>query len=172
MDHTELAFTRRYRDAGGGGARSVGHAPLEKRRSRAPEDLAPLRVLIADDYTDAAQSLALVLAIAGIEPEIAMDGEVALARALEWRPHVCVLDMLMPKLDGREVARYIRAQEWGERALLIALTGRTTAEDRLTARAAGFDHYITKPANPETLVRIIQDYRVPPVYLDPACDEP
>jgi CheY-like chemotaxis protein len=172
MDQTEMAFTRRYRDHGAGGAQNIGHAAIERRRSSPTENLAPLRVLIADDYADAAQSLALILAIAGIEPEIAMDGEAALARALEWHPHVCVLDMVMPKLDGREVARQIRAQEWGERPVLIALTGRTTAEDRSSARDAGFDHYITKPANPETLVRIIQNCRVATGHLGHACDEP
>jgi DNA-binding response OmpR family regulator len=175
MDQTEMAFPRRHRNRRGGHGEPLHHhsaGTLEMRRSSPSEDLAPLRVLIADDYADAAKSLALVLAIAGIEAEIAMDGEQALARATEWRPHVCVLDMVMPKLDGREIARYIRAQEWGERPLLIALTGRTTAEDRLSARDAGFDHYITKPANPETLVRIIRNYRIVTAHLGHACDEP
>jgi two-component system CheB/CheR fusion protein len=144
---------------------------IETRRSFADEGRTPLRVLIADDYADAAKSLALVLSLAGLEPEIAMDGEAALARATEWHPQVCVLDMLMPKLDGREVARRIRAQCWSERPLLIALTGRTTAEDRLSAREAGFDHYLTKPANPTTLVRIMQRYRAANAHLRRACDK-
>src|SRR5262245_4853346 len=80
---------------------------LAARRRGSP--LISTRVLIADDYADAAKSLALVLSIAGIETAIAMDGEEALAVAETWRPHICVLDLLMPKLDGIEVARCIRA---------------------------------------------------------------
>jgi CheY-like chemotaxis protein len=118
----------------------------------------PIRVLIADDYADAGRSLALVLAIAGVETAIAMDGEEALQCATTWHPHICVLDLVMPKFDGCEIARRIREQVWSTRPLLIALTGRTTAQDRRSALEAGFDHYITKPADPESLVRIIQDY--------------
>jgi CheY-like chemotaxis protein len=121
-------------------------------------ELDVVRVLIADDYADAAKSLALVLASAGIETASVMDGEEALACANTWHPHICVLDMLMPKLDGREIARRIRAQAWSRRPLLIALTGRTTAEDRRSALEAGFDGYMTKPADPATIVHIIQSY--------------
>jgi CheY-like chemotaxis protein len=118
----------------------------------------PLRVLIADDYADAAESLAVVLSVAGVVTEIAMDGEQALARAKEWRPQVCVLDIQMPKIDGREIARQLREQAWIERPLLIALTGRTADHDRRSALEAGFDHYMLKPANPVLLVRIIETY--------------
>lgn len=120
--------------------------------------VSPVRVLIADDYVDAAESLAMLLSNAGVETEIAMDGEQALARANSWHPHVCVLDIEMPRLDGREIARRIREQSWVERPLLIALTGWTAEQDRLSALEAGFDHYITKPVEPVMLVRIIQHY--------------
>ncbi len=56
----------------------------------------------------------------------ALDGRKALAIASLWRPDICVLDLQMPELDGREVARQIRAQTWKQRPLLIALTGWTT----------------------------------------------
>lgn len=118
----------------------------------------PLRVLIADDYVDAAESLALLLSRSGIETRVAVEGEQALMRAYSWRPHVCILDIEMPGLDGNEIARRIRAQKWRERPLLIALTGWTTARDRIGALEAGFDHYLTKPVEPAKLVRIIQSY--------------
>jgi DNA-binding response OmpR family regulator len=118
----------------------------------------PLRVLVADDYADAAESLALVLSIAGIETGIALDGEQALTCATEWRPHVCVLDIQMPKLDGCAIARRIREQSWIERPLLIALSGWTSAQDKRTALEAGFDHYMTKPANLVSLLHIMQSY--------------
>jgi CheY-like chemotaxis protein len=130
---------------------------LAPRRRTSASSIAP-RVLIADDYVDAAKSLALVLSIAGLQTDIAMDGAAALARAELWNPHVCVLDLLMPKLDGLEIARRIRARGWITRPLLLALTGRTTAQDKRDALEAGFDHYLTKPADPATIVRIIESY--------------
>jgi CheY-like chemotaxis protein len=119
-----------------------------------------MKVLIADDYADAAESLGMFLSTTGAQIEIAMDGEAALARALEWQPHVCVLDLEMPRRDGRDVARQIRERCGAPRPLLIALTGWTTNEDRQSAVAAGFDHYLTKPLHPAELVRIIQNHLV------------
>jgi CheY-like chemotaxis protein len=115
-------------------------------------------VLIADDYVDAAESLAMLLSRAGIETRVAVEGQQALTRAYSWRPHVCVLDIEMPGLDGNEIARRIRQQQWRERPLLIALTGWTSPQDRASALEAGFDHYLTKPVEPARLVRIIQSY--------------
>lgn len=117
-----------------------------------------LRVLIADDYVDAAESLAMLLSRSGIETQVAVEGQQALARAYGWRPHVCILDIEMPGLDGNEIARRIRAQSWRERPLLIALSGWTAAQDRMSSLDAGFDHYLTKPVEPARLVRIIQSY--------------
>jgi CheY-like chemotaxis protein len=118
----------------------------------------PLRVLIADDYVDAAESLALVLSIKGVTTHVEVDGADALAFANSWRPHICVLDIGMPKIDGYEIARRIREQKWVERPLLIALTGWTTEHNRRSAFEVGFDHYMTKPADPMTLVRILQSF--------------
>jgi CheY-like chemotaxis protein len=127
-------------------------------------------VLIADDYADAAKSLALVLSVAGVETSIAMDGEEALALAEVWHPHICVLDLLMPKLDGLEVARRLLAGGRTARPLLIAMTGRTTAQDKRSALEAGFDHYMTKPADPATIVRLIQSFTSGTDVSRPQCD--
>jgi CheY-like chemotaxis protein len=118
----------------------------------------PLRVLIADDYDDSAQSLAMLLSNAGAQTEIAMDGAQALARASRWHPHVCVLDISMPGLDGLETARRIREQGWPDRPLLIALTGWTLPDHRRLALEAGFDHYLTKPVEALKLARIIHTH--------------
>lgn len=117
------------------------------------------RVLIADDYMDSAESLAMLLESSDFETEVALDGKEALDRANEWRPHICVLDLDMPKVDGREVARQIREQDWSERPLLIALTGWTSVRDRTGALDAGFDHYIPKPVDPAVIVSLVQEYR-------------
>lgn len=120
----------------------------------------PIRVLVADDYPDAAESIAMILKGLGVEACIAIDGEQALARANDWRPHVCVLDVDMPKLDGNEIARRIREQSWEERPLLIAMTGWIAAANRNSALDAGFDHWVGKPFEPARLVQIIRDYMV------------
>lgn len=131
----------------------VGHPP----RGRVPRgDLNPPRVLVADDYDDAAESLSLLLQTTGLQTEIALDGKSALEIASRWHPDVCVLDLQMPGLDGREVARQIRTQRWDDRPLLIALTGWTTEHDRTSAMEAGFDHYVTKPVEPTWLIRLIE----------------
>src|SRR6185369_3590620 len=96
--------------------------------------------------------------------------EEALARAELWNPHVCVLDLLMPKMDGLEIARRIRARGWITRPLLLALTGRTTAQDKRDALEAGFDHYLTKPADPATIVTIIESYVSRDEVARSACD--
>ncbi|HVY80256.1 MAG TPA: response regulator [Steroidobacteraceae bacterium] len=148
---------------------SSPHSVYAARRRANPNNT---RVLIADDYADAAKSLALLLSIAGIETAVAMDGEEALAVAESWHPDICLIDLLMPKIDGLAVARRIREQQWHARPLLIALTGRTTAQDRRRAAEAGFDHYMTKPADPATLVRTIQSYASGDRRSCTACDTP
>jgi CheY-like chemotaxis protein len=118
--------------------------------------LPPLRVLIADDYPDAAESLAMLFAGWGHETRVAQDGEQALALAGQWRPDVCVLDLDMPKLDGCGAARHIREQEWEPQPLLIAFSGWTDAEHKYDALQAGFDHFVMKPVEPPKLMRIIR----------------
>jgi CheY-like chemotaxis protein len=121
--------------------------------------LPPLRVLVADDYPDAAESLAMLFANAGHETRIAQDGEQALALAEQWHPDVCVLDLDMPKIDGCEAARRIREQEWETHPLLIAFSGWTGAEHKYSAVQAGFDHYVMKPVEPQKLMRIIRAFQ-------------
>lgn len=120
--------------------------------------LDPPRVLVADDYQDSAESLALLLQCMGARTQVALDGRQALDIASRWRPDVCVLDLKMPELHGCEVAREIRAQTWSQRPLLIAFTGWTTEHDRARALDVGFDYYVTKPVEPSWLVRLIQAY--------------
>jgi CheY-like chemotaxis protein len=118
-----------------------------------------VRVLVADDYPDSAESLAALLAYAGFDVQISHDGEDALERVRLWQPHVCILDLSMPKLNGFDLARWIRKQSWAHRPQLIALTGWARADDLERARAAGFDHHFSKPADPLEIVRVIQKVR-------------
>ncbi|HET9472533.1 MAG TPA: response regulator, partial [Steroidobacteraceae bacterium] len=108
-------------------------------------------ILIADDNQDALESLALMLRMEGHEVHCASDGEEALALAGLRRPEIVVLDVGMPKLDGCEVARRIRAESWGRGAVLVALTGWGQEVDRRRSREAGFDMHLVKPVDPATL---------------------
>jgi signal transduction histidine kinase len=108
-------------------------------------------ILIADDNQDALESLALMLRMEGHEVYCASDGEEALALAGLRKPEIVVLDVGMPKLDGCEVARRIRAQSWGRGAVLVALTGWGQDVDRRRSRDAGFDMHLVKPVDPATL---------------------
>ena len=108
-------------------------------------------ILIADDNQDALESLALMLRMEGHEVVCASDGEEALLLAGQRRPEIVVLDVGMPKLDGCEVARRIRAEDWGRSAILVALTGWGQDVDRRRSREAGFDMHLVKPVDPATL---------------------
>jgi signal transduction histidine kinase len=108
-------------------------------------------ILIADDNQDALESLALMLRLEGHEVHCASDGEEALALAGLRKPEIVVLDVGMPKLDGCEVARRIRAESWGREAVLVALTGWGQDVDRRRSREAGFDMHLVKPVDPATI---------------------
>jgi CheY-like chemotaxis protein len=138
---------------------SLRAAPPASESDTGAEKLPPLRVLIADDYPDAAESLAMLFAGSGHETRVAQDGEEALKLVEQWRPDVCVLDLDMPKVDGCETARRIREQQWDAHPLLIAFSGWTGAEHKHGALRAGFDHYVMKPVEPPKLMRIIRSFQ-------------
>ena len=122
----------------------------------APGAGAKLCILIVDDNEDAAQMLAMLLEDAGHEVMTEGDPVVALERAQATRPDVCLLDIGLPRMDGHELARRLRAAPEGRAATLVALTGYGGAADREKAAQAGFDHYMVKPPNPEALERLLQ----------------
>jgi len=118
-----------------------------------------LRVLIADDNQDAAESLAMLLALEGCEVRTAYDGEAAVSVAQLFRPQVALLDMMMPKLDGCATARALRQQRGGDELCLIALTGRGQEQDKRQTDAAGFAAHLTKPVDPSRLRRLLAQAR-------------
>jgi signal transduction histidine kinase/ActR/RegA family two-component response regulator len=118
------------------------------------------RILIADDNRDAAESLSILLELAGHEVRVAHLGRTALSVAQVFRPDTALLDIGMPDLSGYEVAQDLRREPWGTGIQLIALTGWGQEEDRRRALEAGFDHHLTKPVDPEHLEGLITG-RVP-----------
>jgi CheY-like chemotaxis protein len=115
-----------------------------------------LRILIVDDNEDVSDSLALLLRLAGHEVLTAADGLQALEAAASFAPEVVFLDIGLPRgLDGYEVARRLRHLPGGREAVLVALTGYGQADDLARSRAAGFDHHLVKPAEPEAVYRLL-----------------
>jgi len=114
-----------------------------------------LRILVADDNRDTAQSLQELLRLSGHEVQLAYDGEEALAAFKRDEPDVALLDIGMPRLSGLDVARAIRSLPGGQRAIMIAITGRGQARDRRDALEAGFDHHATKPVDPAHIQELI-----------------
>lgn len=113
-----------------------------------------LRILVVDDLTDAADSLAMLLTRHGHRVRTAYDGPAAITTAAEFAPHVILLDIALPKLDGYRVAVQLRQQTM-QRPCLIAVTGLGQTDDVAAARAAGFDHHFLKPVNPGHLLSLL-----------------
>ena len=127
-----------------------------------------LRILCADDDRDTADSLVVLLEIAGLEAHSYYDGRSVLAAAERMSPDVLILDLTMPGLNGDEVGRRVREQEWGRSIVLVALTGLPGEEARQRTAEAGFDLHLTKPVDPGELALIVMDLVILSGPLTPA----
>ncbi|HEY3448144.1 MAG TPA: transporter substrate-binding protein [Myxococcales bacterium] len=123
-----------------------------------------LRVLVVDDNADEAESLAEVVRLQGHQAQTATDGPRALVAARAFHPELVLLDIGLPNMDGYEVARRMRAGP-GRAPRLVAVTGYGREEDRLRARAAGFEEHLTKPVEPSALQRALERSRAPPAAV-------
>lgn len=126
---------------------------------RASTQVQRRRVLVVDDSRDTAESLRELLRIDGHEVEVAHDGAAALTALDDFRADVVLLDIGLPRVDGFMVAHAIRARFANKsvRPRLVALTGHARKEDRGAALRSGFDGHLTKPVEPERLLRMIAD---------------
>ncbi|AQV98019.1 hybrid sensor histidine kinase/response regulator [Cupriavidus necator] len=109
------------------------------------------RILLVDDNRDAADSLAMLLEMCGHEVTIAYDGAEALHVAPRCRPHIALIDLAMPGMDGFEVVRAMRGVAGTELTRFVALTGFGQPADRQHTEAAGFDAHLVKPVELEAL---------------------
>jgi signal transduction histidine kinase/ActR/RegA family two-component response regulator len=119
--------------------------------------IARTSVLVVDDNEDAAEMLALVLGQSGYHTKTAYDGRAAIAAVGEWTPHVVILDIGLPDMDGYDVARALRGDGRLAELALIALTGWGTHEDKRKAMEAGFDIHLTKPVDAADLQRALAE---------------
>ena len=127
------------------------------------EDASPgraRRVLVVEDNRDAAESLSLLLTLAGHEVRLAHDGSTAVKVASAYRPEVVLLDIGLPGMDGFHVARRLREEPGLDDAFLVAMTGYGQAEDRRRSQEAGFDRHLTKPVEPAVLRELLREFDV------------
>jgi len=148
----------------GKGSRFVVRLPVKDRaqsRDSAPAiDERPResvweRVLVADDNTDAADSLAVLLRAMGSDVRVARDGLEAIDIANAFRPEIVFMDIDMPRLNGLDAARSIRAQPWAATVVICALTGFGQDTDRARSAAAGIDYHFVKPVDTRALHSIM-----------------
>ena len=119
-----------------------------------------LRIMVVDDNVDAAETLAALLALQGHFVTVhahPVDALTAAHRqaADHLAPHVFILDIGLPDMDGYELARRLRADPQQEHATYIALTGYGQAHERVLAQAAGFDHHFVKPIDTAALIEVL-----------------
>ena len=122
---------------------------------RVPEIRSPLRILIVEDDRDTRESLQTLLELAGHDVAAVGDGLEAVAIAGEWQPHVALVDLGLPGLDGCQVARRIRSMPGGKSVRLVAVTGHGQPEDRQRTAEAGFDWHLVKPVDPDEFNRAL-----------------
>ena len=153
-------------DGLGMGSEFIVRLPItgaERRSEAAPDGdskasaAAKRRILIVDDNPLGSKSTAMVLRKVGHEVATARDGIEGMENARSFRPDVILLDIALPRLNGFDTARRIRAQPWGKNIYLIALTGYGQDEDRRRSREAGFDYHMVKPVDFSELKKVLSD---------------
>ena len=112
-----------------------------------------LKVLAVDDEQVILDLVATILNLNDVEIATAVDGEAGLALAQVMRPDVVLLDIMMPRMDGYDVCRALKASDHAPKVVMI--TAKTSSEDELAALAVGADDYIRKPFRPEDILRAV-----------------
>jgi len=130
-------------------------APAVGAAESGPDLTTAQRILVVDDNVDAAMMLERLLQLNGKQTRTAHSGLDALEVAEQFRPHLILLDIGLPKLNGYEVCRRIRQQPWGKDMVVIALTGWSQEEDRKRSKEAGFNAHFVKPLEREALMLVL-----------------
>ncbi len=139
---------------------SMTECPSSSTATTTSKSTSSLRVLVIDDYEDAAQATAMLLELLGHECRIASSGTAGLEEAARFHPQLVIVDIGLPDINGYDVARELRQRADGAEIHLTALTGWGQPADRLKSIAAGFDQHFLKPADAEKLETIIRTARI------------
>jgi two-component system CheB/CheR fusion protein len=117
-----------------------------------------LRILVVDDHLDAALSLATLTREIGHDAKFATSGDAALEIAKRFRPDVIFLDLVLPDIEGPDLARHLRAQAGCEHARIMVVSGYGADEDRRRSREAGCDGHFVKPLSPAFLEDLLKNH--------------
>src|SRR5581483_5480013 len=109
------------------------------------------KILIVDDDVDTLRLVGLMLQRQGYQISAATNGEQGLAKAFEEKPDIILLDVMMPDMDGYEVARRLRKNPATQTTPILMFTAKTQLDDKVTGFEAGADDYLTKPTHPAEL---------------------
>jgi len=127
-----------------------------------PEYAAPSRVLVVEDNDVNRMLITDYLEVHGLDVVVAMDGNEAIARAVESRPDVILMDIQMPRRDGLSATKELKTRSETGHIPIIALTALAMKGDADRCLAAGCDEYLSKPCDPATVLSVVQRY-LPPV---------
>jgi two-component system cell cycle response regulator DivK len=116
------------------------------------------RILVVEDQEDLRGVLRTLLTGSGYEMIEAADGQAGVAKARAEQPDLVLMDIQLPILDGYDATRQIKADPKLARTPIIAVSSFAMKGDEEKARAAGCDHYVTKPYSPVQLLRIIRGF--------------
>jgi len=116
------------------------------------------KILVVDDEPTIVRLMEFILARQGHEMLVAVNGQEALEKVRQHAPDLILLDIMMPRIDGYEVARTLRADPATAALPIIMLSAKAQEEDIRKGRDVGVDEYITKPFSPEHLVRVVADH--------------
>jgi CheY-like chemotaxis protein len=119
-----------------------------------PRSAGRRRVRVVDDNIDVADMHAMLLAEDGCEVRTAYSGTAAMREAEQFRPDLVLMDIGLPDATGYDLCRRMRAQSWGERMVIVAVTGWGQEHDRMRSAAAGFDRHLVKPVDPGVLTQL------------------
>lgn len=126
-----------------------------------PQNTSQLRILVADDNQDAADTLSVLLGMMGHAVRHVSNGEDAVKAAQDFDPHLVLLDIGMPKLNGYEACKRIRVLPGGTARTVVAVTGWGQPEDRRSSSDAGFDHHLVKPLDLQALTVLVGNLASP-----------
>jgi two-component system CheB/CheR fusion protein len=124
-----------------------------------PAESPKCRVLVVDDNVDSAEAISKLLQSKGQEVRCAFDGSSAITIARQFAPHLVLLDISLPDIDGYEVLRRLREGFPTPQPVVAAVTGFGQPEDRRRTQEAGFDHHVVKPFGPDVLWALIESVR-------------
>ena len=115
-----------------------------------------VRVVVIDDEPDTVMMLLALLRSERYEAKGFASGREALRNLEEFDPDVVICDVAMPSVNGWDVAREVRRVKGAQRPLLVAISGHyTSTPDQILGKAAGFDHYLLKPCDPQVLMQLL-----------------